>query len=464
MTAFSQAEEAFLLFIEKKGMLPYIKEGCVIGLSGGADSVLLLLLTERLANKEGFPLYALHVHHGIRGEEADRDLTFTQSLCAERGIAFFSHRANVPALAAQSGEGIEEAARRVRYAAFCDTARACGAGAVLTAHHAGDNAETVLLNLSRGTGGNGLCGIPAIRFEGNIPVLRPLLSLNREQIEGALESLGVCYVTDSTNTDTAYRRNYVRQELMPRFRSINPSFEKAMGRMCESLRADMEYLDGEAERLYQAAHKKGALEKDFLLSLHIAMRYRVLLLLYRTQFKDASVPSKVHMDAFFERLVRDGDFSLPFPGGITARVSGKNVYFSKDIQPFSHTRQAVGYGETVFTDGGKILLLEKGSLLPSSNVYNLSIHRDVSSATINGGLYIRAREDGDSYRFGGVTHKLKKLLSDAKLSREMREHLPVLCDDDGILWVPHFGVRNDGTKNGEQKNLTLYYIPPKTLS
>ncbi len=459
MTDFLTAEAAFLLFVEKNGMLPHMKYGCVLGLSGGADSVLLLLLAERLAKKEGFPLSALHVHHGIRGEEAERDLLFARALCFSRGVPFYEHRANVPALAAERGEGIEEAARRVRYEALCDTAHAVGAGAVLTAHHAGDFAETVLLNLARGTGGRGLCGIPAKREENGVFLLRPLLPLTREQIEKALSAFGADYVNDSTNGDLSYRRNFVRHELVERFRTLNPAFEKSLLRMSEALASDMDYLDAEAKCVYLSVLEGNALPKRELLSLHPALAFRVLLLLYREHFPFAPCPEKVHTDAFFERLSREGAFSLAFPAGIHAVLEGEKVRFLKNEEPFHHARQNITLGENILSDGAKLLVLEKGSVPENLNVYNLSIHRDVSSATINGGLYVRERREGDSYRFGGVTHKLKKLLSDAKLTRQEREHTPVLCDEDGILWVPRFGVRNDGVKNGEKRDLTLYYIP-----
>ena len=464
MRDFLLAEEIFLRFVEKKGMLPILKKGCVLGLSGGADSVLLLLFAQRLSQKEEFPLFALHVEHGIRGDEAERDLDFSRALCLSLGVPFFEHRVCVPTLAAELGEGVEETARRARYEALFDTAKKCGASAVLTAHHATDHAETVLLNLLRGAGSKGLCGIPTVREEAGIFVLRPLLPLTREQIEMALAAVGVDYVTDSTNADTAYRRNYVRHELIPRLRTLNPSLERVLFRLSESVKVDADYLDSEAKRVFDGLCKNASLDASALLSLHSAISYRVLLLLYREAFPKAPYPERVHTDAFFERLALKGDFSLSFPSGISLVSEGGKVRFLKEQTTFLLEKKEILYGENQLSDGGILLLLEKGSNPKNANVYNLSIHRDLSSATIIGGLYVRAKADGDSYRFGGVTHKLKKLFCDAKLTRAEREHTPVLCDGAGILWVPRFGVREDGSIRGEEKNLTLFYVPPKTLS
>ena len=463
MSGFSSAEDAFLRFVEKNGMLPLMKKGCLIGLSGGADSVLLLLLTERLSKKEGFPLFALHVEHGIRKDEAERDLAFSRSLCASLSVPFFEHRVSVPTLAAERGEGIEETARRVRYDALFNTAKKCGVGAVLTAHHASDHAETVLLNLLRGTGIKGLCGIPAVREENGILVLRPLLLLSREEIESALADVRADYVTDSTNADTAYRRNYVRHKIIPRLRKVNPALERSLLRLSESVKSDADYLDGEAKKAFFAMAQDASLNAEALSKMHPAISYRVLLLLYREAFPEAPYPNRVHTDAFFARLAQGGDFSLPFPSGISLASEGGRVRFLKGKIPFLFEEQEILYGENHLADGGILLLLEKGSIPEIANVYKLSIHRDVSSATINGGLYVRSKRDGDSYRFGGVTHKLKKLFCDAKLTHAQREHTPVLCDGEGILWVPRFGVRDDGVKSGEEKNMTLYYLPPKTL-
>ena len=459
MTSFEQAQSLFYDTVYKNGMLSEMKKGCLIGLSGGADSVLLTLLMRELSVREGFPIACLHVHHGIRGEEAERDLAFSRELCQDLCVPFEERRICVPAVASETGESVEQAARRMRYALLCEVAGEKSLGAVLTAHHASDSAESVLLNLARGTGAKGLCGIPPVRQEGKTLVLRPLIALSRTQVVDALCERGVAYVSDSTNKDTAYRRNFVREELVPRFISVNPSFERAVYRMSESLRSDMDYLDEVAMKRYEACVTGEKIPTDALLSMHPAVRYRVLLLLYKHSFPEAPLPERVHIDALLTGLGEKGNFITSFPMGSSAIVKDGFVAFGKDALPFRHKITKVTMGETVLSDGGKILVLEKGFLPSSANVYKMSIRRDLSSATINGDMYVRARENGDAYRFGGVTHKLKKLFSDAHISTVEREHIPILCDSEGILWVPHFGVRDDGGE-AKQRDLTVWYIPP----
>ena len=315
------------------------------------------------------------------------------------------------------------------------------------------------MNLIRGTGSAGLCGIPSVRQVGEALILRPLLSLSQSDVLAAVAAEGIPYVTDSTNADTKYRRNYIRRELIPRILSVNPAFERSVGRMSESLREDVDFLRSEAQDRFCRIKRENGVLRDALLALHAAMRYRVVVLLYRQTYPNAPMPERVHIDALLRRLQEGGTFRLAFPGGVEAVAEGEILTFQRRAEDFLHPETPLSMGETVLADGARIFLLEKPVCPPYANVYKLSIHRDLASATINGGLYVRSRQEGDAYRFGGVTHKLKKLFSDAKIPLEERSHIPVVLDGEGILWVAGFGVRDDGARNGEEKDLTLYYLP-----
>ena len=165
--------------------------GIVAGISGGADSVCLLLVLSELSAQYGFPLHAVHVNHGIRGEEADGDETFVKELCKRLGAACHIFHEDVPKAAKEMGTGLEEAGRLVRYRRLYETALETGACAVAVAHHRDDNAETVLFRLIRGSGIRGLAGIPAVScpFEQkDVKLIRPLLPFGREEI---ITELGV---------------------------------------------------------------------------------------------------------------------------------------------------------------------------------------------------------------------------------------------------------------------------------
>lgn len=216
-------------------------------LSGGADSVSLLLALDELAKERGFALSACHLNHGLRGAESDRDQSFCGELCARLHIPLITRKINVGDLSGKH-ESVEETARRVRYDFFLEALGTLGENAVLaTAHTANDNAETVLINAVRGTGLAGLCGIPPVRSLGEFRVVRPLIYCTRADVEGFLAANGQSHVTDSTNLSEEYTRNRIRRRVLPEMTEINPSLLEVFGRMCKSLREDNALLEEMAE-------------------------------------------------------------------------------------------------------------------------------------------------------------------------------------------------------------------------
>lgn len=459
MSAFAYAQRVFLETLEKNIPSQERSRGILIGLSGGADSMLLLHLMHLLAQKENFKIFALHIHHGIRAEEADRDELFAKTEAEKRSVAFASVRINVPKVAEAENMGVEETARRLRYELFSEYAEKEDLAYIFTAHHATDHAETVLWHVSRGAGGKGLCGIPLKRKANGRTVFRPLLGLTAEEIRNAATEAGISFVTDSTNSDVSYTRNYVRNEILPRMRKLNPSLETAFRRMSENLSEDMDCLALLAKDALSSAEEREGLNKTLLLSMHPAIRYRVFRAYFIKKNPCAPLPERVHTDALFSKMSGKDNFSLSFPGDIRVSVWGNYVTVGDLPIAQSETKSfSIHMGENLLPDGGRIWLFPKNTLPFQTNVYNSSIHRDLSSATINGNLYVRTKKEGDAYRYGGVTHKLKKLFSDAKIPISERERIPIVCDEGGILWVPYFGVREDGGKK-EERDLTFCYFP-----
>lgn len=217
----------------------------VAALSGGADSVSLLYALKILSQRLGFSLSACHVNHGLRGEESDGDMRFCQQLCQGLDIPLEILNTNVRAFQ-QKHESLEETARRVRYDFFEKVSR----GKILaTAHSSNDSAETVLLNLMRGTGLKGLCGIPPVR--GNI--IRPLIYCTRDEVESFCAAAGLKYVTDKTNLSDDYTRNKIRHLILPEMQKINPSLLDTMSRMQKNLREDSDYLEQLGKTALEAA-------------------------------------------------------------------------------------------------------------------------------------------------------------------------------------------------------------------
>ena len=240
----------------------------VVGLSGGPDSVFLLYALHTLQARMGFTLRAVHVHHGIRGAEADRDEAFSEKLCAKLDIPFQAVHVAAPAYAAQHGLSLEEAARILRYEAL-DAARQqltqATAAWIAVAHHLDDQAETVLHNLVRGAGLRGLAGMENRRNH----VIRPLLSIKREDILKWLKQYDIPYVTDSTNADPHYTRNRIRSTVLPELREINPEASAHIAHSAALLReADaffhalaLQYVDAHAT-LTVAPDSANAIDRD----------------------------------------------------------------------------------------------------------------------------------------------------------------------------------------------------------
>lgn len=229
-----------------------------VALSGGADSVSLLIALNTLREELRLELSACHLNHALRGEASDLDELFCRELCEGLGVAFYSRKINVAELA-EKHESTEQAARRVRYAFFEEALGHFGAGTLATAHNANDNAETVLLNLTRGTGLKGLCGIPPVRKFGKrgsgFRVIRPLIYCSRAEIEAFLKERGQASVTDATNLSEDYTRNKIRRRVLPELAEINPSILAVISRMTGNLRADSEFLDTLAEEALEKARQ-----------------------------------------------------------------------------------------------------------------------------------------------------------------------------------------------------------------
>ena len=243
-------------------------DGVVVGLSGGPDSVFLLYALHTLEPRMGFTLRAVHVHHGIRGAEADRDEAFSEKLCAKLEIPFQAVHVAAPAYAAQHGLSLEEAARILRYEALEAARQQLGqtrAAWIAVAHHLDDQAETVLHNLVRGAGLRGLAGMENRRNH----VIRPLLSIKREDILKWLKQYDIPYVTDSTNADPHYTRNRIRSTVLPELREINPEASAHIAHSAALLReADayfhalaLQYVDAHAT-LTVAPDSANAIDRD----------------------------------------------------------------------------------------------------------------------------------------------------------------------------------------------------------
>lgn len=418
--------------------------GLLVALSGGADSVCLFDLCVRYAAEQDLPVAAAHLHHGLRGEEADRDAAFCKALCQARGVRLFLEKADVRARAAADGETVEEAARNVRYAFFDRILSEDPAFAfVVTAHHADDLCETMLLNLARGCGLRGLCGIPARRGR----ILRPLLTVHRAEILGYLAENGLTYVTDSTNADPALSRNRVRLHVLPELEKISPALRENMTKAAALLKKDADFIDGEAKKVYDSLVRDGVMYTKNAHNIHLSLLSRAIVLLYNNHgFYDIT---EAHIHALCS-LITAGkqDFTLSLPG-CTAVCTRGALTFVPGVR--QHTAEEFAFpiapGETVtLPSGGRVTLTD----VPAPGGVKLRADALVAPLTV------RSRKDGDTIRVFGRTHKIKRMIADKKCTAEEKANLFFLCAGDEILYTNLPAIADKAFCRGEKALYIIY--------
>ena len=392
--------------------------------SGGADSVCLLHL---LSKEPDLRVTAAHFEHGLRGEESLRDAGFVEKLCAELGIPLVLEHGDAAAFSGEKRLGVEEGARLLRYAFLERTAAERGCDRIATAHNADDQAETMLLNLGRGTGTKGLGGIPPRRGI----IVRPLLGCTRAEIERYLEENALPHVEDSSNASDAYRRNLLRHRVTPVLRQLNPRFAESFGKTAALLRQDEDCLSALAEDFLRENLDGERLPLEGLTALHPAIASRVLRKLSPRSLE------REHVDAVLRFCSEPGLGFLDLPGLRLRREQG-SLYFSS--QP------TCGLGERVLVPGESMDLPEAGLRVMSEfTVYTGEIHDLFKTylfkcENICGRLYCTGRRPGDRYhpQGRGCGKSLHDLFRDRGMTQRERELCPVLRDEKGVLAVLGF--------------------------
>ena len=413
-------------FAEKFNMLQS-GDKLLCAVSGGADSMCLLHLMRANAEKMGITVMAAHFNHKLRGKEADRDEAFVRSWCEKNGIGFVSGSGDVRAFAEKEHLSSEEAARVLRYEFLESAAEKLGCNKIATAHNADDNAETVLLNLTRGSGAKGLCGIPPVRDK----FIRPILDKSRAEIEEYLLQNSIPHVEDSTNETDEYSRNKIRHGVIPVLRSINPAFSQAVMRESELLREDENCLSDMAQGFIEENLNGNSLPADALKKLPRAVQSRV----FRIMCGRALTAS--HNDAVRKLLEVEGLGYADIPG---MRISRDNGYIIFGVGEESLPELQIEVGGSVFAPNGLSVTAEISDSQPK--VFNSLNTFCFKYGSVCGNMFITSRKDGDriklSYR--NCTKSLKDLFSEKKMTQAQRNLTPVIRDEKGVIAVGGFGV------------------------
>jgi len=397
-------------FIRQQGMIQP-GDTVICAVSGGADSVALLFGLYLLKEKLEIRLEAAHFNHQLRGEESNRDEAFVRSFCDRYDIPL-----HVGASQVQPGKkGLEAAARDARYAFLKSLP-----GKIATAHTADDNAETVLMHMIRGTGLKGLGGITPVN--GNI--IRPMLTITRNEVEGFLEEWCLSCIQDSSNDTDAFLRNRIRHHVMPLLKAENPRLAENMSAMALRLRSDEAYI------CRQAGFEELPAVED-LKDMEPAIRSRCL----ETFLKDCGVrePEQSHIAAAETLLFSDKPSArAEFPGGITiGRVYDRleKLEAAPDAVPVVLACP----GEAEFA-GLRVTCTPAEEILQTPECFTVCPQ---------GTITLRSRQTGDSIRLPGGTKSLKKLFIDRKIPASRRDLIPVVWDEQGILGVYSIGVNRN---------------------
>jgi len=424
----------------------------LVAVSGGPDSVCLLYVLKELQEEYDLALYIAHLHHGIRGSEADEDVRFVQSLGESLGFPVYTEYTDIPSFIKRTGLSKQAGAREVRYRFFNRLADKIGADRIALGHTANDQIETFLMRLLRGSGGPGLSGIPPVRER----IIRPLIDISRERIIEFLSKKNISYRIDSSNLSPLYLRNKIRLELIPYLeKEFNPNIMETLLRNLEILREEERYLDEIVGKLYPElllSESKYSIIFDTgrYVSQAIPIRRRLLIHAVESLVGKGVVPlSFRHIEDSLSLLEeeREGEIHLPRSLIVKRDRETFGVYLKDEEKPFcSYSYDVIIPGDTRVSEAGLTIttaIIERYSYEKSKEGKDpLMACFDLGKFSLP--LVVRNRRKGDMFfpaGMGGHKKKVKEYFIDRKIPRRERDKIPILFSPEGILWV--VGYRTD---------------------
>ena len=400
----------------------------VCAVSGGADSVAMLHCLLSLRDSLGIRVTAAHFNHCLRGADSEEDEAFVRRLCASWEIPLAVGRGDVAARAGEAGESIEEAARRMRYDFLL-----AQPGLVAVAHNADDQVETVLLNLIRGTGLRGLAAMAPRQGR----IIRPLLSVTRQEIEAYLAEQNLPHREDGSNGQDDALRNRLRHHVTPLLRQENPNLASTVGRMTALLRQDEDYLREQTRILLEQAAGPDGYDCRVLREASPVLRRRAI-----REILEIPKPSMAHVEAV-ERLLWDlsGTAAVTLPGNLEARRTYGVLRLERNELPRRFAPVLLRPGETASLPEAELTVSVEGPVFLEKTVDSMSTFAlKCDMINPNPIICVRPREPGDRLRLPGGCKSVKRLMIDRKIPAARREITPVITDGTAILGVYGLGA------------------------
>lgn len=419
-------------------------DNVVIGLSGGPDSMALLYCLYEIQRSLDFNIIAAHVNHGVRGEDALSDQLFTQDICQRLNIPYHTINVDMIKYGKEKGISAEEAGRELRYGFFMDILKNSGGGKIAVAHNKNDQAETLLMRIIRGTGVDGLKGMG---FKSG-DIIRPILNISRDEIEDYIKTNKIETVLDKTNLLPIYSRNKVRLELIPYIENnFNPNIIDSLWRLSQTSALDVDYLDLYCEKRYKLLVRE---EKDNCIIIdgvlfnqeHKSIKQRLLRMVILKLAGNLQGFTEQHITSMLELFTRsETGKQIVLPSRLIGRVSYEDLIIQKVTNEI-HTDfdYKLEIGENYFKD-----LNLKLNLAIIDNYNGINMGKDKKYFDYNkikGNLFIRNRKDGDRFTPLGMkgSKKIKDYFIDEKVPREIRDRIPLLVDEENILWLIGYAV------------------------
>lgn len=431
-------------------------EGIVVGLSGGPDSACLIHVLSTLRSLYDIKLYAVHLNHMIRGEEADRDEKYSMELAKSLDIPFYSEHYDIPRYAKEKGMSEEEAGRHFRYKLFEKIAKQVGARKIAIAHNMNDQAETVMMHFLRGAGSGGLGGIRPVRDE---RFIRPLLFCTRQEIEEYCRENEIAPMIDSTNGEDIYARNKVRLEVIPYIqKNFNSNIIEGLSKSSQISRDEDDFMNQKAQIEIETLRRgEGLCVKDFN-QLHIALKRRIIRILIQEARGSLSGIESKHIEDCIDIIAkaRTGKYVM-LPDDIVCRICYDAFIISKKVRYNDY--------EYTLSIPGSLYIPERDvhitTRIIDKNNQKYSDDRFIKYfdyGKINKALKVRNRRDGDYILPRGMngTKKIKDLFIDKKLPSQERSLIPLVAMESEILWIPQIrDTRNYKPDMGTEKLLEI---------
>ena len=428
-------------------------ETVLVAVSGGADSLALLHSLHALRSQLNCQLHVVHLNHCLR-PDADADADFVRQHAKHLKLPWTIQRVEIPRLVQQWKLSVEAAGRRARYQFYESVATKVNATKIALGHHQDDSAETVLMNLIRGTGATGLKGIAPVR---DAKFIRPLAGFTRQQIEAFLTSIDVVPRHDITNTDTRYLRNRVRHELIPRLESdYNPNIKIGLSRTADVLRAESEYLDTVAQKALETCrlqdpHERVVLDRIEFRQYHIALQRRMLRQSVSEMSGDMNDLYFAHCEKILNLIQSEASNALlALPNGLQFRRAYQQLIFErKPVETGNFVYSIVTVGKTSIEVLNTEITAELGNTespstlaLPDGRFEAIFDYEKIRKVFAEPSLEtfpltVRNRRQGDRFQPYGMrgTKKIKDFLIDAKVPRHERDSIPLLVCGNQILWI-----------------------------